>query len=150
MQIDEQDLGRIAVDVFQSMLGQKLVPIIWDFENGRPIPGSVAIRGCQKLEVDIHAADELMASIADVTFDSDRGKLSPDDFRDVCGEISQLIAEKVLGWIGQEGAHVNPSFGQNTNWSGDLSDNCLKMAFECRGYPLIIVLLEFSPNSVAV
>lgn len=150
MLFDEQNLQQITVDVCQSMLGLDLIPISPEIDSARQLVASVEILGDQHTIVEVFAHDHLMARIAEVMFDSDRGSLSEDDVRDAFCEIANMIGGNVKGCIGEEASLSLPSFGSADGWPETLPQGSLRTTFECCGYPLSIVLREIVSASQEV
>ena len=152
MQFDEEMLQQITIDVCQSMLGLELLPISLPIDTARQLVAAVEIRGARHTVVEVFAHDQLMASIAEVMFASDRGSLSEAEIRDAFCEIANMIGGNVKGTYGEEADLSLPIFGSANDCLDQLPIGCLRTTFECCGHPLTIVLREYSskPDSVAV
>ena len=150
MELDEQNLQQITVDVCQSMLGLELSPMSPNIDTAHQLVASVEIRGGRHAVVEVFAHDDLMASIAEVMFSSDRGSLSEDEIRDAFGEIANMIGGNVKGGFGAEADLSLPVVGQAHDWLDNLPHGSLRTTFKCCGHPLTIVLREVvSPSQVA-
>ena len=145
MQFDEQSLQQITIDVCQSMLGLELQPLEPDVEKARQLLAAVEIRGDRNSVVEVFADDNLMAKIAEVMFNSDRGNLSEGDVKDAFCEIANMIGGNVKGVFGGEADLSLPVLRQAGDLLDQLPIGSIRASFECCGHPLTIVLRELLP-----
>ncbi len=147
MQFDEQMLQQITIDVCQSMLGLELLPMSPGNDMAHQLVASVEIRGTRHTIVEVFADDQLMASIAEVMFASDRGSLSEEEIRDAFCEIANMIGGNVKGTYGEEANLSLPVFGSAQDWIETLPQGSLRTTFKCCGHPLTIILREVAAPS---
>lgn len=142
MSFDETMLQRITADVCQSMLGLELTPIGPTSGSANQLVAAVEIRGVRRTILEVFAHDQLMATIAEVMFASDRGSLTEDEIHDAFCEIANMIGGNVKGSYGEEADLSLPSFGVANDTLENLTEDNIRTTFECCGYPLTIVLRE--------
>ena len=146
MQFTEQMLQQITMDVCQSMLGLELVPVNSPIDSARLLVAAVEIRGARHTVVEVFAHDQLMASIAETMFASERGSLTEAEIRDAFCEIANMIGGNVKGSFGEEADLSLPIFGSADDSLENLPQGSLRTTFDCCGHPLTIVLREVVSN----
>lgn len=142
MFFEEQSLQQITMDVCQSMLGLELVPSEPVIGVREQLVASVEIHGEHRTIVEVFAHEHLIASIAEVMFNSDRQALSESDIRDAFCEIANMIGGNVKGCYGGEASLSLPSFGSADDSHEVESDEYVRTSFQCCGYPLTVVLRD--------
>ena len=152
MAFNESMLQRITAHVCQSMLGLELTSIGPTSGSANQLVAAVEIRGVRRMIVEVFAHNQLMASIAEVMFASDRGTLTEDEIHDAFCEIANMIGGNVKGRYGEEADLSLPSFGVAYDNLENLPDDSIRTTFECCGYPLTIVLREVlkTPETVVL
>ena len=140
MQIDEPVLQQIAIDLCQSMLGLELEPIPATVFEPAQLVASVEIHGDQNMIVEVLAHENLLASIAEVMFATDRSSLTGDEIRDAFCEIANIIGGNVKGSLGGESSLSLPKFRMAEECDADLFHDGLQTSFLCCGQPMSIIL----------
>lgn len=147
MQVDAEMLQQITIGVCQSMLGLELSPINSVATTADQLVASVEIRGQRHCIIEVFAHRDLMASIAETMFSSDRGSLSEEEIRDAFCEIANMIGGNVKGAFGDDSADLSlPMFGSADNGSEKHAQGSVCITFDCCGHPLTIVLRDVVPK----
>ena len=94
------------------MLGLELSRTSDNIDTARQLVASVEIQGSQDYVVKVFAHDQLIASIAEAMFSSDRGSLTEEEIRDAFREIANMIGGNVKGLLGEETDLKLPTFGE--------------------------------------
>lgn len=146
----EQELRRIAGDVWSTVLGLDLRPR----PTAAASPGERVFTGCVQITGDwdgavtLHLPHHLARRAAAVMFATDPSDLVDDDLRDVVGELTNMTGGNVKALVGGTCQLSLPAVTEGPDHLVSLPGSVVltRLAFDADGDPLLLTLFARAPT----
>lgn len=154
MQFLETEIRQITAMVWASMLERELQP--GTFTDGQISPklmlmGSVHLRGDWEGAVSLNCSATLARQLAAIMFDIPEHSTTPEQTQDVLGELANIVGGNIKGLLPLPSQLSLPAVTEGVDYLALLPGGQVvsKVAFECLGEPMLVVLLKHEPSPSA-
>lgn len=149
MEFTQSDILEVAENVWTTMLGleiqQRSVPA--DTSSGRSLSASVELMGDWRGWVAVRCPEPLARKVASSMLARPEMSASDDDIFDAMGEVANMTAGNLKGFLGGECRLTPPTVtcGYETSLGID-RQIVMATSFDCGSDAFSVILVEYTPN----
>lgn len=147
MQFMETEIRQITEMVWTSMLERELQPgtcADWQSFPMQVLMGAVRLRGDWEGAVTLNCSATLARQLAAILFDIPEQNTTAEQTLDAMGELTNIVGGNIKGLLPQHSQLSSPSVTEGIDYLALLPGGQVvsKVAFECLGEPMFVVLLR--------
>ncbi len=145
MQFMETEIRQITKMIWNSMLDRELMPGTGaDWPAVPVLMGSVHLRGDWEGAVTLNCSATLARQLAAILFDIPEQNTTAEQTLDVMGELANIVGGNIKGLLPQHSQLSPPAVTEGIDYLALLPGGQVisKVAFECLGEPMFVVLLR--------